>query len=87
MFKPGMELPHEPAPGARPSSATRREFLRDCLRYPVAAGLVALGGVLALRQADPSRPVPCLKQRVCRGCQLFDDCDLPQARETKNQPQ
>jgi hypothetical protein len=61
----------------------RRAFLRACARYPILAGLAVMGGVLAMRRADPSAPVPCLKQRVCQGCGAFADCSLPQAVATR----
>ena len=66
-------------------SQPRRAFLRDCVRYPILAGFAVLGGVLALRKGDPAAVEQCLKQRVCRGCSLFDDCDKPQAAETRRQ--
>jgi len=61
----------------------RRAFLCDCVRYPVLAVLAVLGVVLAWRKGDPSAVEQCLKQRVCRGCSLFTDCDKPQAVETR----
>ena len=61
----------------------RRAFLRDCVRYPLLAGLAVLGGVLALRKGDPNFVEPCVKQRVCRGCGLFGDCAKPQAVATR----
>lgn len=63
----------------RPTEASRRAFLRDCIRYPILAGLAVVGGMLALRKGDPNFIEPCLKQRVCRDCGLFRDCAKPQA--------
>jgi hypothetical protein len=70
-------------PQSTPSPPNRRAFLRDCVRYPVLAGLAFLGGGLALRRPDPSADVPCLKQRVCQGCGAYADCALPQAVATR----
>jgi len=64
---------------------SRRAFVRDCVRYPVLAGLAVLGGWLALKKSDPSLAEPCVMSRVCRGCKLFDNCSLPQAAATRNQ--
>lgn len=66
-------------------SGDRRAFLRALVRYPAAAGLAVLGGWLALRQVDPGAAVPCVKQRVCRGCQLFSGCERPQAVATRQE--
>lgn len=76
-------------PAHQPSSTPqgRREFLRDCIRYPLLAGLAVLGGVLALRKGDPNFVETCVKQRVCRGCGLFMDCAKPQALATRKADQ
>ena len=66
-----------------PNRATRRVFLRDCARGAILAGLAVLGAVLGLRKGDPAAAEPCLKQRVCRGCGLYDHCALPQAQATR----
>jgi hypothetical protein len=65
------------------STAGRREFLRDGLRYAVLGGLAAVGGKL-LGQPDvrPSGQV-CISAGICRGCEAFDDCGLPQALSAK----
>ena len=61
----------------------RREFLRDCVRYPVLAGLAALGGLVAWRRGVPGSVELCLKQRVCRACGLLPECALPQAKAAR----
>ena len=66
-----------------PPPQPRRAFLRDCIRYPILAGLAVLGGALALRKGDPNFVESCVKQRVCRGCGLFADCAKPQAVATR----
>ena len=66
---------------------TRREFLRACLRYPVLAGLGVLGGLLAMRGLRYTGFEPCIKSRVCRSCQLFVNCEKPQAVETRKSSQ
>jgi hypothetical protein len=66
--------------------SSRRAFLRACARYPILAGLALLGGGLALRRPDQAVAVPCLKQRVCRGCGAFAGCVLPQAVAARQTP-
>jgi hypothetical protein len=63
--------------------ATRREFFRACVRYPVLGGLAVLGGLLAVRGLQSNGIEPCIKSRVCRSCQLFAGCEKPQAAQTR----
>lgn len=79
---------HHPISSAAPPenlAGDRRAFLRALVRYPLVAGVAALGGWLALRRVEPGAVEPCIKQRVCRGCQLFTGCDRPQAVATRHQ--
>lgn len=62
----------------------RRAFLRALARYPLLAGLVLLGGALAVRRQGNSPAAACLKQRVCRDCALYSGCELPQAVSARN---
>ncbi|MBI5385414.1 MAG: hypothetical protein HZA90_12115 [Verrucomicrobia bacterium] len=71
------------ASSPRTQRESRRAFLRTCARYPALAGLAVVGGWLALRKGDPSDGEPCVKQRLCRGCSLFDNCERPQAMTTR----
>jgi hypothetical protein len=75
------------APATRPEmlAGDRRAFLRALVRYPAVAGMAVLGGWLAFRRVDPGAVEPCVKQRVCRGCQLFSGCERPQALATREQ--
>ena len=66
-------------------SPERRAFLRALVRLPAAAGLAVLGGWLALRRVEPGVAEPCIKHRVCRGCQLLAGCERPQAVATREQ--
>lgn len=63
----------------------RRAFLRALVRYPAVAGMTVLGGWLALRRVEPGSVEPCIKRRVCRGCQLFAGCERPQAVATRQE--
>jgi hypothetical protein len=67
----------------RDSSAGRRQFLRDGLRYIILGGLAAVSGKLAARQAARPAGQVCISAGICRGCAAFDDCGLPQALSAK----
>lgn len=65
------------------SSAGRRQFFRDGLRYIMLGGLAAVGGKLVARQAARPGGQVCISAGICRGCAAFDDCGLPQALSAK----
>jgi len=61
------------------SGASRREFLRDSLRYTLLGGVAAAAGTLAVRSAGQE----CVNDGLCRGCIAYDDCGLPRALSVK----
>jgi hypothetical protein len=65
------------------SDAGRRQFLRDGLRYIALGGLAAVSGKLVARQAARPAGQVCISAGICRGCEAFDDCGLPQALSAK----
>jgi len=65
------------------SVLSRREWLRAGLRYPVLAGLAAVGVILGLRSRNAAGLENCLEARPCQACELLRDCALPQAREAR----
>ncbi|MEI6351009.1 MAG: hypothetical protein WCP06_07875 [Verrucomicrobiota bacterium] len=64
------------------TSTTRREFLRGGVRYALLAGLAALAARTIANSNRPSGQ-SCTNQGICRGCQSFTDCGLPQALSAK----
>ena len=64
------------------ASISRREFLRGGVRYALLAGLAAL---TVRNVATRSRLAgqTCTNQGICRGCQSFAGCGLPQALSAK----
>jgi hypothetical protein len=66
------------------SGAGRRQFLRDGLRYAILGGLAAISGKLIARQAARPAGQVCISAGICRGCEAFDDCGLPQALSVKD---
>ena len=65
------------------SSAGRRRFLRDGLRWAILGGLAAVGGRLAGREAARPAGQVCISAGICRGCAAFEDCGLPSALSAK----
>jgi len=65
------------------SSAGRRQFLRDGLRYAILGGLAAVSGKLVARRAARPAGQVCISAGICRGCAAFEDCGLPQALSAK----
>jgi hypothetical protein len=64
--------------------AGRRQFLRDGLRYTVLGVLAAVSGKLVARQAARPAGQVCISAGICRGCEVFEDCGLPQALSAKD---
>jgi hypothetical protein len=65
------------------AGAGRRQFFRDGLRYAILAGLAAVSGKLIARQAARPSGQVCISAGICRGCEAFDDCGLPQGLSAK----
>ena len=56
----------------------RREFFRSVARNVCLGGAALLGALLAGKRIR-SRREKCISRGVCRGCEVFDGCGLPQA--------
>jgi hypothetical protein len=54
------------------------------LRYTVLGALAAVSGKLIARQAARPAGQVCLSAGICRDCEAFDDCGLPQALSAKD---
>ena len=65
------------------SSASRRQFLRDGLRFAILGGLAAVSGKLAGRESARPAGQVCISAGICRGCAAFEDCGLPRALSAK----
>ena len=70
-----------PNPGA-----SRRQFLRDGLRYTILGGLAAISGKLVAREAARPAGQVCVSAGICRACAAFEDCGLPRALSAKAAP-
>ncbi|MBC8234113.1 hypothetical protein H8E77_31590 [bacterium] len=56
---------------------SRRDFLRDSVRYLTLGGLLIMGGALFARRSSSSKEEKCTNNLgVCRSCPSLKSCDL-----------
>ena len=67
--------------------ASRREFVRNSLRYAMLSGLAVVSAVLVKRRGTGLPNQTCINQYICRGCSVFTECGLPQALSAKQAQQ
>jgi hypothetical protein len=61
----------------------RRQLFAGALRY-ISLGLVAAGaGALFAKRRRLVREGKCINKGICRGCEVFEKCGLPQALSAK----
>jgi len=65
------------------NGASRREFLRGGARYALLTALGAVSATLVQRSGGKLAGQTCINQGICRGCETFADCGLPQALSAK----
>jgi len=61
----------------------RRQLLEAVLRYGTLGLLGAAGAAAVTRRRRLVREGKCINDGVCRGCQVFETCGLPQALSAK----
>jgi len=64
-------------------AASRREFLRDGVRYALLAGVGTVAVSVAGRPGGRLTGQTCVNEGICRGCGVVGDCGLPQALSFK----
>ncbi len=63
---------------------SRRQLLAGVLRY-ISLGFVAAGGgALFAKRRRLVREGKCINKGICRGCEAFEKCGLPQALSAKD---
>ncbi|MBA7691076.1 hypothetical protein ES703_99614 [subsurface metagenome] len=63
---------------------SRRQLLAGVLRY-ISLGFVAAGGgALFAKRRRLVREGKCINKGICRGCEVFEKCGLPQALSAKD---
>jgi len=61
----------------------RREMLGRVLRYATLGLLGAAGGSGLAKRRRLVREGKCVSRGICRGCEVFEKCGLPQALSAK----
>jgi len=62
---------------------SRREFLRGGARYALLTAVATVSATLFQRNGGKLSGQTCVNQGICRGCEAFADCGLPQALSAK----
>ena len=66
------------------SSKSRREFIKDCLRFGLGSGLIITGAILGLRKnTREENDGICQLSVPCQGCSKYTGCRLPRAQNVK----
>lgn len=63
----------------QPRGASRREFIRNGLRYALLTGVAAVSGILFKRSGGKLTGQSCLNKGICSRCIAFSACGLPPA--------
>ena len=61
----------------------RRDLLVGVLRYATLGLLGAAGGSALAKRRRLVRQDKCVSRGICRGCEVFERCGLPQAQSAK----
>lgn len=64
----------------------RRQLLAGTLRYMTLGLLGTVGGSVVAKRRRLVREGKCINSGICRGCEVFEDCSLPQALSAKENP-
>jgi hypothetical protein len=66
-----------------PGGGSRREFVREGVRYLGLAGLAAVSALLFKRSGGKFTGQTCVNRGICSGCGAFVGCGLPAALSAK----
>ena len=62
---------------------SRRQLLAGVLRYATLGLLGVAGGFVVAKRRRLVREGKCINSGICRGCEIFEKCGLPQALSAK----
>ena len=68
----------------REKEQNRREFFAGLLRYSTLGLLGAISGAVFVKRGRLLKDGICVNQGICKGCRIFDQCDLPLAVSEKH---
>lgn len=66
-----------------PGGGSRRDFMRDSVRYAVLTGVAVVSGLLFRRSGGKLTGQTCVNRGICSGCGSFAGCGLPAALSAK----
>jgi hypothetical protein len=61
----------------------RREFFTDVFRYATLGAIGAIGGAVFAKRRKLLKDGICINERVCNGCGIYEQCNLPPALSKK----
>jgi hypothetical protein len=62
---------------------SRRNFLRDAVRYALLTLVCFVAGSAFTKRRKLLQEGSCVNQDICGGCELYKNCQLPQALSRK----
>jgi len=62
---------------------SRRELFAGIFRYATLGLLGMVGGSVVAKRRKLVRDGKCIHSGICRGCEVFERCSLPQALSAK----
>jgi hypothetical protein len=62
---------------------SRRQLFAGVLRYVTLGLLGVVGGSAFAKRRRLVREGKCISRGICRGCEVFENCGLPQALSAK----
>lgn len=65
-------------------ASSRRQILAGVLRYVTLGALGTAGGAAIAKRRRLVREDKCINGGICRGCEAFENCGLPQALSAKD---
>ena len=65
---------------------SRRELFAGIFRYATLGLLGMVGGSVVAKRRKLVREGKCINSGICRGCEVFERCSLPQALSAKENP-
>ena len=69
---------------AAQKSSSRRDLLKGIGRYAILAVVAVATGLSCFKRARLNRDGVCINRGLCTGCEVFDDCDLPEAADIRD---
>jgi len=83
---PNLDEAGSVATGSIGAGQSRRELFAGIFRYATLGLLGMVGGSVVVKRCKLVREGKCINSGICRGCEVFERCSLPQALSAKENP-